>query len=136
MELELAALPRTRPLPCAVSRAREPPARPSTFPFQAFFKPFVPPPCVSPPAVLTDLRRARAPLLKAKEVLGAFSGLLLSSHHTLLCLPASSVSIPAGEKYLSSLLCPFPVSPLSYLLSPVQCQDTKVGGSALPVCRL
>ena len=37
---------------------------------------------------------------------------------------------------LSSALCPLPVSPLSYLLSPVPSQGTKVGGSAPPVCRL
>lgn len=71
---------------------------PAPFPSRPL-KPFVRPPCLSPPAGLTDLPRARAPLLKAKEVLRAFSGLLLSSHHTLLCLPGSSVSIPAGEKY-------------------------------------
>lgn len=113
------------------SRLLVPPPFPSR-PLQSFVRP----PCLSPAAVVTELPRARAPLLKAKEVLGAFSGLLLSSHHTLLCLPGSLVSIPAGVKYLSSLLCPFLVSPLSYLLSPVRYQDTKVGGSALPVCRL
>lgn len=113
MELELAPLPRTRsrPWPCAVSRAGSRLLVPPPFPSRPL-KSFVRPPCLSPPAVLTTLPRARAPLLKAKEVLRAFSGLLLSSHHTLLCLPGSSVSIPAGEKYLSWLLCPFLVSPL------------------------
>lgn len=107
MELELAPLPRTRsrPWPCAVSRAGSRLLVPPPFPSRPL-KSFVRPPCLSPPAVLTTLPRARAPLLKAKEVLRAFSGLLLSSHHTLLCLPGSSVSIPAGEKYLSWLLCP------------------------------
>lgn len=131
--------------PFAVSRAPALPARPVAHRPSPLgpFKPFCSAAASFSSLVLTYLPpQSLLPLLDSRRVgvvvffFVPVSGLLLSPHHTLLCLLDSSASIPADEKYLSSLLRPFLVSPLSYLLSPVRYRDTKVGGSGLPVRRL